>query len=59
MDMLLSAVALALLCLAAWLLYKRYTARYRSEEPLEARDIQEEDPEVTPEADPQPEEKED
>lgn len=54
MDMLLSAVALALLCLAAWLLYKRYTARYRSEEPLEARDIQEEEEEteVTLEASP-------
>ena len=31
MDMLLTAIAIALLCLAAWLLYKRYTNRYTPE----------------------------
>jgi hypothetical protein len=35
MDMLLTAIALALLCLAAWMLYKRYTARYKAEPVVE------------------------
>ena len=55
MDMLLTAIALALLCLAAWLLYKRYTARYKSE-PVEVDYEEEEAPEVQEvEADPTPE----
>jgi hypothetical protein len=55
MDMLLTAIALALLCLAAWLLYKRYTARYKSE-PVEVEYEEEEAPEVQEvEADPTPE----
>lgn len=53
MDMLLTAIALALLCLAAWLLYKRYTARYKSE-PVEA-EYEEDEPEIQEvEADPTP-----
>lgn len=53
MDMLLTAIALALLCLAGWLLYKRYTARYKSE-PVED-DYEEEEPEIQEvEADPTP-----
>ena len=63
MDMLLTAIALALLCLAAWMLYKRYTARYRSE-PVED-DYEDEEPEESEEpvkvteaqADPEPESK--
>jgi len=53
MDMLLTAIALALLCLAAWLLYKRYTARYKTE-PVE--EVYEEDePKIQEvEADPTP-----
>ncbi len=46
MDTLLTVIALALLCLAAWLLYKRYTARYNTE-PVVVDDYEEEDePEV-------------
>jgi hypothetical protein len=53
MDMLLTAIALALLCLAAWLLYKRYTARYKSE-PVEVQ-YEEDEPEIQEvEADPTP-----
>ena len=53
MDMLLTAIALALLCLAAWLLYKRYTARYKSE-PVEV-EYEEDEPEIQEvEADPTP-----
>lgn len=31
MDMLITAVAIALLCLAAWLLYKRFSTRFKAE----------------------------
>jgi hypothetical protein len=31
MDMLVTAVAIALLCLAAWLLYKRFSNRFKSQ----------------------------
>ena len=31
MDMLITAVAIALVCLAAWLLYKRYINRFKSQ----------------------------
>jgi hypothetical protein len=31
MDMLITAVAIALLCLAAWLLYKRFSNRFKSQ----------------------------
>ena len=60
MDMLLTAIALALLCLAAWMLYKRYTARYRAE-PVED-DYEDEEPEepvtvTEAQADPEPEPK--
>jgi hypothetical protein len=51
MEMLLTAIALALLCLAAWLLYKRYTARYKSE-PVEV-EYEEDEPEI--QEDPTPE----
>lgn len=37
MDMLITAVAIALLCVAAWLLYKRYNNRYKSQ-PVETDD---------------------
>lgn len=30
MDMMLAALAFALLAVAAWMLYKRYTARFKS-----------------------------
>ena len=52
MDMLLTAIALALLCLAAWLLYKRYTARYKSE-PVEEV-YEEEEPEIQEDPTPDP-----
>lgn len=56
MDSLLTVIAVVLLCLAAWLLYKRYTARYKSD-PVEETDVEEEvevqdDP--TPEPAPEP-----
>jgi hypothetical protein len=55
MDMLLTAIALALLCLAAWLMYKRYTARYKSE-PAEVEVVYEEEeaPEVQEDPTPEP-----
>jgi len=53
MDMLLTAIALALLCLAAWLLYKRYTARYKSE-PVEEVYEEEEEPEIQEDPTPDP-----
>lgn len=37
MDMLVTAVAIALLCVAAWLLYKRFSNRYKSQ-PVETED---------------------
>jgi hypothetical protein len=37
MDMLITAVAIALICVAAWMLYKRFSLRYKAqpEEPVE------------------------
>jgi hypothetical protein len=52
MDMLLTAIAIALLCLAAWLLYKRYTARYQSEPVVE--DYVEDEPEIQEDTTPDP-----
>lgn len=54
MDMLLTAIALALLCLAAWLLYKRYTARYKSEPVEEVYEEEEEEPEIQEDPTPDP-----
>jgi hypothetical protein len=53
MDTLLTAIALALLCLAAWLLYKRYTARYQSE-PVVEEDYIEDEPEIQEDTTPDP-----
>ena len=48
MDMLITAVAIALLCLAAWLLYKRFSNRYKSK-PVEVDDYDDyEEEEDTP-----------
>lgn len=33
MDMLITGIAIALLCLAAWLLYKRFCGRYKAPPP--------------------------
>lgn len=48
MDTLITAVAIALLCLAAWLLYKRFSARFKSEPEVTAQydDYEEETPAV-------------
>jgi len=37
MDMLVTAVAIALICIAAWMLYKRFSLRFKAqpEEPVE------------------------
>ena len=47
MDMLITAVAIALLCLAAWLLYKRYSNRFKSQpEIVDEEDYEDEVPAV-------------
>jgi len=53
MDMLITAVAIALICVAAWMLYKRFSLRYKAqpEEPVE-EDYEEEVQEAA--ADPEP-----
>jgi predicted cation transporter len=53
MDMLITAVAIALICVAAWMLYKRFSLRFKAqpEEPVE-EDYEEEVQEAT--ADPEP-----
>lgn len=48
MDMLITAVAIALLCLAAWLLYKRFSVRFKSEPEAEAEDYDDYEDEPTP-----------
>jgi len=63
MDTLLMALAFVLLCIAGWLLYKRYSARYQTPpqvvEPEEFEDEEfEEEPKVQEtKADPTPEPK--
>lgn len=47
MDMLITAVAIALLCLAAWLLYKRFSNRYKTK-PVEIDDYSDYEDEDTP-----------
>lgn len=59
MDTLITAVAIALLCLAAWLLYKRFCARFKSqpdeeEEYEEEELVQEAVADPTPQEDPEP-----
>jgi hypothetical protein len=53
MDMLITAVAIALLCVAAWMLYKRFSLRFKAqpEDPVD-EDYEEEVQEAT--ADPEP-----
>lgn len=43
MDTMLAALALALLAVAAWMLYKRYTARFKSSGPVATADADEDD----------------
>ena len=49
MDYLLTAFVLALICLAAWLFYKRWTGRFKTEEPVIEEDTFVEEPEKIPE----------
>jgi hypothetical protein len=44
MDYLLTGIVIALICLAAWLFYKRWVGRYKSAPaPEEYEDVEEED----------------
>jgi|LakMenEpi03Aug12_release.lakeMendotaPanAssembly.Ray.scaffolds.fasta_scaffold1110231_1 H+/gluconate symporter-like permease len=47
MDMLVTAVAIALLCLAAWLLYKRFSSRFKAQ-PDDQEDEEEYEEDDTP-----------
>ena len=54
MDMLVTAVAIALLCVAAWMLYKRFSARFQAQpEVVDYADEEEEDIQEAS-ADPEP-----
>jgi hypothetical protein len=46
MDYLLTGIVIALICLAAWMFYKRWVGRYRAPAPEEYEDDVEEEPEV-------------
>lgn len=46
MDWLITAVAISLLCVAAWLLWKRYSNRFKSEPEYEYYGEEEETPET-------------
>ena len=45
MDYLLTAIAIALVCLAGWLIYKRWVGRYRQHPAEEPEEIEEPEPE--------------
>jgi flagellar biosynthesis/type III secretory pathway M-ring protein FliF/YscJ len=53
MDMLITAVAIALLCVAAWMLYKRFSLRFKAqpEDPVD-EDYEEEVQEATADQEP-------
>jgi flagellar biosynthesis/type III secretory pathway M-ring protein FliF/YscJ len=42
MDYLLTAIAIALVCFAGWLIYKRWVGRYRQQPREETEDYEEE-----------------
>lgn len=46
MDYLLTAIVIALVCLAGWLLYKRWVGRYR-QAPVTETEVEEEEEEET------------
>jgi len=50
MDYLLTAIAIALVCLAAWLVYKRWVGRYRQHPAEETEEDEEPEPEVVQKA---------
>ena len=52
MDMLITAVAIALICLAAWMLYKRFSLRFKAQPEAPEEDYEEEVQEAI--ADPEP-----
>ena len=48
MDYLLTGIVVALICLSAWLFYKRWAGRYKNEQPEDYEEDYEEDQSPAP-----------